>query len=119
MVPWHSPLAPNDPAKAHHTQGTCVEGPSKDPALAISDWAEARFFPSFEDLHTAVPVPWVPATGVSAAPIPSKHTIVIIAIDLGRNPPPQNESALMPFLGRLTCRIQRTRWGDEEGSQRP
>lgn len=78
------PLLPTDPAKACHMKGTCVEGPSKDPALAKSDWPEARFLPLLENLHTAVPVPGVPATGVAATPVPSNHTVVIIAIDLGR-----------------------------------
>lgn len=82
--PWSTPLLPADPAKARHMQGTCVEGPSKDPALAEPDWPEARFLPLLEDLHTAVPVPGVPATGVAATPVPSYHTVVVIAIDLGR-----------------------------------
>lgn len=73
-----------DPAKAGHTQGTCVEGPSKDPALAISHWPEAGLLPLFENLHTAVPVPGIPAPWVAATPVPSDHTVVIIAVDLGR-----------------------------------
>lgn len=77
---------PTHPAKAHHAQGTCVEDTSKDPALAILDWPEARLFPFLEDLHTAIPVPWVPAIWVITAPVSSNHTVVIIAIDLHRNP---------------------------------
>lgn len=69
------------------TPSTCVEGPSKDPALAVSDGSEARFFPLLEDLHTAIPVPWVQTPRVVATPIPGDHAIVIIAVDLGRGSP--------------------------------
>lgn len=73
-------------------QGTCVEGPSKDPALAEPDWPEARFLPLLENLHAAVPVPGVPAPGVAATPVPSYHAVVIIAIDLGRRNIPKRVS---------------------------
>lgn len=116
-VPWHTPSLPTDPAKARHTQGTCVEGPCKHPALAKSDRPEARLFPLLEDLHAAIPVPWVPATCVTAAPIPSNHAVVIVAIDLGRKFPQMNQHQSFPM--RVTCRIQRTRWGDEEENQGP
>lgn len=69
------------------TPSTCVEGPSKDPALAVSDGSEARFFPLLEDLHTAIPVPWVQTPCVVATPVPGDHTVVIIAVDLGRGSP--------------------------------
>lgn len=86
-ISWGTPLLPTDPVKACHTRSTCVEGPSKDPALAISDWPEARFLPLLEDLHTAVPVPGVQATSVVATPVSSHHPAVIVAIDLGRKKP--------------------------------
>lgn len=91
MPSWGTPLLSTDPAKACHTHSTCVECPCKDPALAKSDWPEARFLPLLEDLHTTVPVPGVQATSVVAAPIPSNHTIVVIAIDLGRKKPQENQ----------------------------
>lgn len=78
---------PTDPSKARPTQRTCVEGPSKDPALAILDWPEASAFPLLEDLHAAIPAPWVLATSVVATPVPSEHPTVIVAIDLGRKTP--------------------------------
>lgn len=70
-TPWSTPLLPADPAEASHTHSTCVEGSSEDPALAVSDWPEARFLPFLEDLHTAIPVPGIPATDVVATPVPS------------------------------------------------
>ena len=90
-VPGGTPLLPIHPAKAHVIQNTCVEGSSKDPALAVSDRPEARSLPLLEDLHTAIPVPRIPATSVATTPVPSKHAIVIIAIDLGENKPQGNQ----------------------------
>lgn len=91
------------PGKAHHTQSTCVEGPSEDPALAVSDWPEARTLPLLEDLHAAIPVPRVLATYVVTTPVPRNHTIVIIGIDLGRKKTPKKSAQ------RVTCRVQGTR----------
>lgn len=90
-VPGGTPLLPIHPAKAHVIQNTCVEGSSKDPALAVSDRPEARSLPLLEDLHAAIPVPRIPATSVATTPVPSKHAIVIIAIDLGENKPQGNQ----------------------------
>lgn len=104
-IPWGTPVLPTTPAKACHTQSTCIERPSKDPALAKSDWPEARSLPLLEDLHTAVPVPGVPAICVAATPIPSKHTVVIIAIDLGRkNPKKISTESDMQSLGNKVGR---------------
>lgn len=104
-IPWGTPVLPTTPAKACHIQSTCIERPSKDPALAKSDWPEARSLPLLEDLHTAVPVPGVPAICVAATPIPSKHTVVIIAIDLGRkNPKKISTESDMQSLGNKVGR---------------
>ena len=86
-----TPLLPTHPAKAHLIQNTCVEGSSKDPALAVSDRSEARSLPLLEDFHAAIPVPRIPATSVATAPVPRNHATVIIAIDLGRNKPQRNQ----------------------------
>lgn len=112
MLSWGPPLLSTDPAKACHTHSTCVERPCKDPALAKSDWPEARFLPLLEDLHTPVPVPGVQATSVVAAPIPSNHTVVIIAIDLGR----KNPKKFRTDSDKQSSEDKVGRWGREWGS---
>lgn len=63
---------------------TCARGGGKHPALAVTD--RATLVPPLQNLGAAIPVPWEDPVQVVFGPIPHKHAVVVVAVDLwGQN----------------------------------
>lgn len=62
---------------------TCVQHPSKDPALPVADRPEARALPFAQDVHAARPAAGALPPGVIPTPVSLQDAVVIVAVHLG------------------------------------